>query len=218
MIGVIRLCSLVHISCMYQRVIRTIHEVDLRGRGSLIFCLGCDFWLIPWTLFAAFESDIKHDHRSFALNIPTNFSKNAWNGGDERSFMCSTINLNTKINIIFLRSSLYLHEWGEKKKFMQTWLALTWHHLWHGFLLHFRQVFFIVIKKVCSLSHRSVRLRDAPTANKLLSDINGHSKILTDNTQMNEMAHVWRRRYLTPKRKKLFFMSREGSRKTFTYS
>lgn len=66
---------------------------------------------------------------------------------------------------------------------------------------------FIVIKNVCSLSHRSVRLRDALTTNKLLSNLNGHSKILTDNTQMNEMAHVWRRRYLTPKRKKLFFMS-----------
>lgn len=66
------------------------------------------------------------------------------------------------------------------------------------------------------IASASSQWRTKQQKNKLLSSQVDTQKILTDNTQMNEMAHVWRRRYLTPKAKwKSCFSSRNVSESFF---
>lgn len=56
-----------------------------------------------------------------------------------------------------------------------------------------RLTLFIVIKKECWLSQRFSMTHQQ----KAFVNRNERSEILTNDTQVNEMAHVWRRRYLT---------------------
>lgn len=129
------------VSRMYQRVIKTIHGVvDFVALcwsarvatfdSSLDFCVAFDNDK-AWSLLCA----SKYFH---ILSVFRKCIKPRWKIGTglNGTLMFSTINLNTKINIIFHARRVVLHKEGWMKVFeekMRDWLLLTWHHLWQGF-------------------------------------------------------------------------------------